>query len=224
MDMYIGIATKMIVGSIGIFILIRLIGKKAVSELTPFDLIYVVILGAIVEESIYDDMVNIFHVLFAIVLWGIVVYVVEKILEHTERLSSLLQGEPSILVEKGKLNLQELHKNHLDMEQLRAMLRQHGCYSIHEVYYAILEVNGALTIISKDEEEIPAYLLVEEGKLKENTLNYIGKNEAWLNTQLAELGYTSLDEIAYCEWDENEQKLLVGSIDDTVRKKVYLDD
>lgn len=81
MDMYIGITTKMIFGSLGVFILIRIIGKKAISELTPFDLLYIIILGALVEEALYDDKVNIFHVIFAIILWGSVVYIIEKILE-----------------------------------------------------------------------------------------------------------------------------------------------
>src|SRR5699024_3631263 len=106
-DMYIGIASKMLIGSIGIFILIRLVGNKAMSELTPFDLLYILILGAIVEEAIYDDKVDVFHVIFALILWGVVVYIVEKLLEKTEKLSTLIQGKPSILIEKGKLNLKE---------------------------------------------------------------------------------------------------------------------
>lgn len=101
MDMYIGIASKMLIGSLGVFIVIRLIGKKATSELTPFDLLYVIILGALVEEALYDDKVNVLHVIFAIALWGCVVYVVERILEKTEKMSSLVQGEPSVLIEKG---------------------------------------------------------------------------------------------------------------------------
>lgn len=178
MDMYIGIASKMLIGSLGVFIVIRLIGKKATSELTHFDLLYVIILGALVEEALYDDKVNVLHVIFAIALWGCVVYVVERILEKTEKMSSLVQGEPSVLIEKGKLNVKELRENYLDMEQLRAILRQHNCYSIHEVYYAILEINGSLTVIPKQKKEIPTFLLVEEGAIKFKTLNGLGKSES----------------------------------------------
>lgn len=81
MDMYIGIASKLLIGSIGIFILLRIMGKKAMSELTPFDLIYILLLGAVVEEAIYDDMVNVLHVIFAVVLWGLFVYFIEKSLQ-----------------------------------------------------------------------------------------------------------------------------------------------
>lgn len=224
MDMYIGIATKMIFGSLGVFILIRIIGKKAISELTPFDLLYIIILGALVEEALYDDKVNIFHVIFAIILWGSVVYIIEKILEKTEILSSLVQGEPSVLIEKGKLNLKELNENYMDMEQLRSILREHDCYSIHEVYYAILEINGSLTVIRKDEKEIPTFLLVEEGKIKSKTLNGLGKSEEWLRTKLASMGYNNIEEIIYCEWHEDKQDLLVGTYEQTISKKIYIDD
>lgn len=224
MDMYIGIATKMLLGSFGIFIVIRIIGKKAVSELTPFDLLYVIILGALVEEALYDDKVNILHVIFAITLWGGVVYLIEKILEKTEMLSSAVQGEPSVLIEKGKLNLKELNENYLDMEQLRSILRQHNCYSIHEVYYAILEINGSLTVITKEDKEIPTFLLIEEGHIKYKTLNSLGKDEGWLRTNLAEMGYTAIEEIIYCEWHEERQDLLVGMFEDTISKKIYIDD
>lgn len=224
MDMYIGIASKMLIGSLGVFIVIRLIGKKATSELTPFDLLYVIILGALVEEALYDDKVNVLHVIFAIALWGCVVYLVERILEKTEKMSSLVQGEPSVLIEKGKLNVKELRENYLDMEQLRAILRQHNCYSIHEVYYAILEINGSLTVIPKEKKEIPTFLLVEEGAIKFKTLTGLGKSEEWLRTTLVEMGYSNIEEIIYCEWDETNQELLVGTYGQTINKSISLDD
>lgn len=108
MDMFIGIALKLIIGSLAIFVVLRVIGIKAMSEVTPFDLLYIVVLGALLEEAIYDNQVSIFHILFGITLWGVMVYIVEKILERSEKLSSLIQGEPSVLIEKGKLNLKEL--------------------------------------------------------------------------------------------------------------------
>ena len=164
------------------------------------------------------------HVIFAIALWGCVVYVVERILEKTEKMSSLVQGEPSILIEKGKLNIKELKENYLDMEQLRAILRQHNCYSIHEVYYAILEINGSLTVIPKEKKEIPTFLLVEEGAIKFKTLNGLGKSVEWLRTTLVEMGYSNIEEIIYCEWDETNQELLVGTYGQTINKSISLDD
>ena len=224
MDMYIGISSKLITGAIGIFILLRIMGKKTMSELTPFDLIYILLLGAVVEEAIYDDKVNALHVLFAIVLWGLFVYAIEKALQHTDKFSTFIEGEPAILIEKGRLNLKELDANFFDIEQLRSMLRQNNVYSIADVYYAILEVNGNLTVITKDEAVVPSALLIEFGTIQENTLNYIMKDELWLRTELSKQGHDDLDEIVYCEWLESSKELKIETYDNTIHKKIYIDD
>ena len=224
MDMYIGISSKLITGAIGIFILLRIMGKKTMSELTPFDLIYILLLGAVVEEAIYDDKVNVLHVLFAILLWGIFVYVIEKALQHTDKFSTFIEGEPAILIEKGRLNLKELEANYFDIEQLRSMLRQNNVYSIADVYYAILEVNGNLTVITRDEAVVPSALLIEFGTIQENTLNYIMKDELWLRTELSKQGHNDLSEIVYCEWLESSKELKIETYDNTIHKKIYIDD
>ena len=224
MDMYIGISSKLITGAIGIFILLRIMGKKTMSELTPFNLIYILLLGAVVEEAIYDDKVNVLHVLFAIVLWGLFVYAIEKALQHTDKFSTFIEGEPAILIEKGRLNLKELDANFFDIEQLRSMLRQNNVYSIADVYYAILEVNGNLTVITKDEAVVPSALLIEFGTIQENTLNYIMKDELWLRTELSKQGHNDLSEIVYCEWLESSKELKIETYDNTIHKKIYIDD
>src|SRR5699024_2123489 len=185
-----------------------------------FDLLYILILGAIVEEAIYDDKVDVFHVIFALILWGVVVYIVEKLLEKTEKLSTLIQGKPSILIEKGKLNLKEIKNNHFDMEQLRSMLRQNDCYSIYDAYYVILEVNGGLTVIKRDQEELPTLLLIEEGKIKKKVLNGLHKDEKWLRKELKEQGQSNIENILFCEWKMDEEKFLIKTYDETVHKNI----
>lgn len=224
MDMYIGIATKLLIGVIGIFVLLRILGKKTLSDLSPFDIIYAVLLGAIVEESIYDDKVHLLHVLFAIVIWGIFVYLIERAIQYTSKFSSYIQGEPAILIDKGRLNRKELEANYFDMEQLRSVLRQNNVYSINDVYYAILEVNGSVTVITKDENAVPTFLLVELGTIQDATLNSIGKGKEWLRTELANLGHDEIENIIYCEWHPEDEELIVETYDNTIEEKIYIDD
>jgi len=224
MDMFIGIAVKLIVGALGIFTLLRIVGKKAMSEVTPFDLIYTIILGALVEEAIYDNQVNILHVLFAILLWGIIVFIVEKIVQRADKLSTVLQGEPAVLIEKGKLNMYELNKNYFDMEQLRTMLRMKGIHSINDVYYAVLEVSGDLTVTTKESMEIPTFLLLEHGNIKKRTLNSLDKDENWLRSELSKKGYDNVEDLIYVEWNENSEELIVETYSNTIERKILIDD
>ena len=55
---------KLVFGLIGLLLVVRLLGKKSMSEITPFDLVYTLVLGGILEESTYDDNVHVGHVLF----------------------------------------------------------------------------------------------------------------------------------------------------------------
>lgn len=104
------------------------------------------------------------------------------------------------------------------------MLRQNEVYSIADVYYAILEVNGSLTVITKEESIIPSALLVEFGSIQQNTLHYINKDEMSLRTELAKQDYDQLEDIVYCEWSENDEKLTIETYSNTIHKKIYIDD
>ncbi|WKA56592.1 DUF421 domain-containing protein [Planococcus shixiaomingii] len=198
--MYVDIALKLLIGIVFLFIIIRLIGKKAVAELTPFDLIYFLILGGLMETTIFDSTISIWQMLFALALWGATIYVIQLFIKKTLYVSKALQGEPSILIDEGKINRKELQKNHIDLEQLRALLRQQGCFTLRDVNYAILEIDGNISLIRKDQEEIPSVLLVDEGRIDETTLASIGKDREWLITNLQQLGFESVEEIFYCEW------------------------
>lgn len=67
---YLEIATKLVIGLAGLLAVARLLGKKEMSQVTPFDFIYALVLGGILEEGIYDKKVSIWQILYAICLWG----------------------------------------------------------------------------------------------------------------------------------------------------------
>lgn len=198
--MYVDIALKLVIGIVFLFVIIRMIGKKAVAELTPFDFIYFLILGGLMETTIFDSKISIWQMLFALALWGAIIYFIQLLVKKTLYVSKALQGEPAILINEGKINRKELQKNHIDLEQLRALLRQQGCFTLRDVRYAILEIDGNISLIRKDQKEIPSVLLVDEGRIDEQTLTSIGKNKEWLMSNLRQQGYERIEEIFYCEW------------------------
>ncbi len=91
-------------------------------------MIYVLVLSGLLEGSIFNEPVTVFHLLFALVLWAVIVYGIEVVLKKTQKVTKVVQGEPAVLTSEGKVNMEELDKNHIDLEQLRALLRKHGCY------------------------------------------------------------------------------------------------
>lgn len=197
--MYLQIALKLVIGMIGLLTVVRLLGKKSLSEATPFDLIYTLVLGGLLEESIYDDKVNPLHLLLAIALWGMTVYFIETIVQKNIKTNKVVKGEPSILIFDGELNLEEIKKNHISMDQLRSLLRQQNCYSVQNAQFVIMEVGGQITVVKNGQEDGLSFQLIESGRIEEPVLQTIGKDRQWLLNELKKEGKT-LHEIVYAEW------------------------
>lgn len=199
------ITVKLIAGLIGLFLVTRLVGKKALSEFTPFDFIYALVLGGILEESLYDENVTIVHILIALAAWGILIFIAEALVQNVERLKNWIKGKPSVLVHNATLNYGELKRNHIELEQLRGMLRQQGSFSLESVRHAVMELDGQVSIkIREETEDVFTYLVVDEGEPEYGTLTTIGQDENWLLKSMAELGYTDLKKVLYAEWSEEK--------------------
>lgn len=195
-------------------LVVRLLGKKELSQITPFDLVYLLVLGGLLEESIYDDLVTVWQVLYAIGLWAALIYIIELIVRRFDRMRTVIKGEPSIIIKDGELDVKTLKKNKLESEQLRTMLRQQGIFSLQEVKYAVLEPSGQLSVLKnelsspvtaemlsiKPKKATLTHLLVDEGRIEKKALKNIQKDERWLRAQLAEKGYKDLSKIYYAEW------------------------
>ncbi|WP_313236176.1 DUF421 domain-containing protein [Sporosarcina ureae] len=221
--MYTEITLKLIVGLVSLLVVIRLLGKKELSQVTPFDLVYLILLGSFLEEGIYDDKVSVLHIIYAIFLWGLLIYLIEKMVIELEWFRKLLKGESSDLISKGKVNIKEMTKNKMEMEQLRILLRSQGYFSLSEVEHATLETSGALSVLPKVREEAvkpgmlnlqpqenePTYLFVDEGEIEEKELEKACKSKEWLLSELKKEGVENPATIYYGEWAERKGLYLV---------------
>ncbi|ALC92510.1 hypothetical protein AM500_24140 [Bacillus sp. FJAT-18017] len=210
------IALKLIVGFFALVAVTRILGKKEMSQVTPYDFVYAIILGGIIEESIYDEKVSILHVLFGVAVWGIVIFAVEKLTEKYDKIRKPLKGSVSVLIKDGEIDHKEMKKNSLEMEQLRSLLRTQGVFSLKEVKYVFMETGGQISVMkyasadpvtpeilnvdTKDEE--PALMLVDEGRIVEEDLKKTGKDEKWLKDELRKEGYDDISTIYYAEWSK----------------------
>ena len=216
--MYGIIVLKLVIGLIALMTIIRLLGKKELAQLTPYDFIYTIVLGGILEESLFDDKVKITHFLLAITTWAILILLIEKATKKWTPIRLLLKGEPIKLISDGKLDMKMFDKHNLEMEQLRSALRKQGVFSLREVRDLFLEPGGDVAINkyakytpvtngdiqSNANDQEPTILLIDEGEVKEDMLKQIGKDKSWLLTKLSKHGYLDAKEIAYGEWSETE--------------------
>ena len=161
----------------------RLMGKREIGQLGVIDLIVSILIAELVAisiENINDPLVLTVVPISVLVLIEII-FAFISIKSRTFR--NLLDGKPSIIINKGILNYKEMIKQRYSLDDLLLSLRQNNIKSIEDVEYAFLETNGKLSIFKynlfKTEGTYPLALIVD-GVIQSKTLKEIRHSKYWL--------------------------------------------
>jgi uncharacterized membrane protein YcaP (DUF421 family) len=129
-----------------VFILLRIVGKKHVGELAPFDLVVLLLLSECVQNSLIgEDRSLTGGILAAAALFGLN-QLVGYAAWRNKKAERLLEGTPRILVRHGHVLKDVLAREQITHSELLEALRREGCTSLANVRYAILENDGDITI------------------------------------------------------------------------------
>ncbi|AEI44182.1 DUF421 domain-containing protein [Paenibacillus mucilaginosus] len=214
---YMYIFIKLGTGFIGLWLITKLLGKKEISQLTPFDFVSSLMLSELVGASIYDREVHFPELVFALVLWAVLSLGFEKVLQLFPWLNPKLSGRPDVLVRDGRVDPEAMRRNKLDWHQVTMLLREQSIFSLREVAFAVFEPNGNLSVLKKSpaesvvredldlpdkKVELPV-LLIDKGCLDEDQLKSIGRDRSWLEEELRKQGAKRLEDIYYGEWTES---------------------
>ncbi|WP_082051145.1 DUF421 domain-containing protein [Rossellomorea aquimaris] len=221
---FMSIAVELIVGYFALLILTKILGKTQITQISAFDFISALILGELVGNSLYDGKVSVLPILTAIFIWGSLIFFTEYFTQKSRRFRHMLEGTPALIINKGKINFDELKKNHLDLNQLQHLLRAKDIFSVRECEYALLESDGTLSVIRKPLYEIvqrqdlniPAKTatlplsLIVDGEIVYDNLKLAEQKEDWLLNEIKKQGYLSSEDVLYAEWEEGESLLVQG--------------
>ncbi|MGP4041143.1 DUF421 domain-containing protein [Gracilibacillus sp. D59] len=221
---YGSIFVETLFGFVMLFILAKVLGKTQIRQLTAFDFISALILGELVGNALYDDEVGISDIGFAVLLWGALLYLTEIITQRYKKTRSMLEGRPSIVIHKGKLQREEMKKGKLDMNQLLHLLRSKDVFSIRQVDYAILETDGTISVLKKTAYQTPTrndlhlppeqvvlpFMLINDGEIIWDSLREIGKDESWLKEELKKQEITSVQDVFYAEYEKDKNLYVQG--------------
>ncbi|MEK4555798.1 DUF421 domain-containing protein [Jeotgalicoccus sp. FSL K6-3177] len=209
-------AMKLTLGLIGVMIVLKLIGKKELAQVTPLDFVYALILGGIIEESLYDATVPVYEMLFSIFFWALLIFVLEKFALKSQRFKSISQGDPQLLINEGHLDRKIMDENNMDVDEVRMLLRMKDVFSLSQVKYGILEESGELSVMQYAREEAPTRveimkeysenvlpeLLIDGGKVEHQRLKNINRDESWLRENIKKETGADLEDVFFAEWDE----------------------
>ncbi len=211
---------RAVISLITLFLVAKLIGKKQVSQLSLFDYVVGISIGNFAAEmTINLDSDEIYGVT-AVLLFGGISFLVSIITMKSIVLRRFFMGTPTILIQHGKLIQKNFYKVRYDINDMLEQCRVAGYFDISEIDYAIVEVNGQLSILPKAEKQ-PIKIedmgiksekkglcsnVIIDGKIMHNNLSNINKKEEWLLQELKVKG-KNIEDILLATVDVNDKVL-----------------
>jgi len=182
----------------------RIMGKREIGELSIMDFIVSLFIAELVAISIENYNNSIFLSLIPIIILIIIEISISYISMKNNKTRNIIDGKYSVIINRGKVNFEEMTKQRYNLDDLLIQLRTHNIKSIEEVDYAILEVNGELSIFKKDNDVYSTYPLplILDGKLDKDVLRQIRRKEDWLYKEL-DKNNTNINDIYYCFYRNN---------------------
>ncbi|KRW65200.1 DUF421 domain-containing protein [Stutzerimonas nitrititolerans] len=135
-------------------VVLRLAPKRHSGNLSPNDMIALVIIGSLAADGIRGDAMSLADLLLmglVIVIWDYLFNLAEF---HFPRLRQVTQDSPTLLIHNGKLIQNNLRREKLTEQEVSANLRKHGIEDVAEVRYAILEVDGQISVIENQPKSV----------------------------------------------------------------------
>ena len=165
---------------ITLFTVIRLMGKRQIGEMQPFEFIITLIIADLACIPMSDVSIPLVYGIVSI-LGLFLLHQLISLLEKSGNFCKLVfSGKPSVVIDKWGVNIKELKKNDMGVEDLIESMRSMGYFSLDDLDYAIYESNGKLSALEKDSEKkgsaIP-FLVVADGKVKKNNLYKLNLTE-----------------------------------------------
>jgi uncharacterized membrane protein YcaP (DUF421 family) len=131
-----------------IVIAIRIAGKKELAQLSVIDLVFILLISNAVQNAMVGPDNSLVGGLIAAASLFLVNIILKFITYKFKKVDEIFEGEPVILVHKGKIMQKNLDKEKIPLDELEASVREHGVEKIEDVDLAILEVDGNISIIS----------------------------------------------------------------------------
>ena len=145
------IAFRGIVTFFLIYLLTRVIGRRELASLEPFDLILLIILGDAVQQGLTQDDYSVTGALIVVSVFGLLQVFVSYMHFRFRGLRKVLEGYPVVLVEDGKVIERNLKHERLTPDELAEKARGQQLMSLDDVKWAVLETSGAISFIPKSD-------------------------------------------------------------------------
>ncbi|MDD4569057.1 MAG: DUF421 domain-containing protein [Tepidanaerobacteraceae bacterium] len=197
-------------------VIVRLMGKRTLAQLSPFDLIFMIIMGSAIAIPLEDHDIRITHGIYPVIITSLLNYMMAILITKNRKIENFLQGTSRVLVRNGEVIVGNLKKERITMADLLILLREEGVTNINEVEEAAIEPNGKLSVIKKkymqtvtprdlglwSNQGVFPTLVIDQGNVVQDNLDRVGVSIDQILRQLNQKGIGRLKEIRSAWIDE----------------------
>ena len=194
----------------------RLMGKRQIGELQPYEFVITIMISDLASLPMQDTRLPLLLGIIPIITLLFLKTLLTQIGLKFQYTRKLVDGEPCILVHKGKINYSTLKKQQLNIDELLEELRLANYFNLDEIQYAILENDGQISILPTDynssntsnsgntaqntEAKLPK-VLISDGEVNKNSLTSMNKDEEWISNLLKKHNIKSIKHVLIALYD-----------------------
>ncbi len=193
-------------------VMMKIMGKRRIGELEAGELVSTLLISEIAAMPIGDGDLPLFSAIIPVLFIGALEVAISAIKNKSRTIKLAVEGECAYIIYKGRLLQGELEKNRLSINEVLSEMRSQGVADISDVYYAILEPNGKLSLITNDNRDRVSHAIVIDGKTDENKLARRGYDRVWLD-KLLEDKRMKIDDIFLLTVKENGEVSIIKKED-----------
>jgi uncharacterized membrane protein YcaP (DUF421 family) len=133
----------------GVYILLRVVGRRELAQMAPIDFILLIVLGDAIQQGLTQDDYSVTGALLVIFTIAVIQVVLGYVTFRSSRIRTVLEGEPIVLVEDGRVIEKNLRRSRIAAEELAEEARLSQVASLSDIAWAVLETSGKISIIPK---------------------------------------------------------------------------
>lgn len=179
-----------------ILVIYRLMGKREIGALSITDLVVSILIAELVAISIEKSHETLLLTVVPVSILVLLEMFSAFISLKSQNVRNVIEGKPSLIINKGKINYKEMIKQRYTLDDLLLEIRYQGVKSLDEIEYAVLENNGKLSVFKYNFLKLDTnnpFPLVLDGIIQKDTLRYIHKSKFWLDDKLSKQNTTVKD-------------------------------
>lgn len=221
------IVIRSIMAILVLYVVTRMLGKKQMSQLTIYDYVVGITIGSIAADSIISLNEHFINGIIAIMTFGFFALFISYLTIKNSDANKILNGKPTILMENGEFIFDNLRKAKIPVYKFVEQARLNGYYDLDLINYAILETNGLISFLPKEEyqntnlkdfksdvrskatKQTYCYSLIIDGEIQYDVLSDLGKDDEWLKKELKK---SKINDIS---------KILIATIDQKGKIKIF---